>query len=120
AAAGLVRPLTRSGQEQMAANILARQATNPQTAAVNLANAQDVVPGSLRTSGEASQDPGLLALEKGVRARNPGPFGERISQQNSARQAELTALGGTSADIKAAQAARDTTTAPMRQAALGN
>lgn len=116
----IVRPLTRSGQEQMAANILARQATNPQAAASNLATAQEIVPGSARTSGEASGDPGLLALEKGVRAQNPGPFGERISQQNAARQADLSALGGTPADIAAAKAARATATDPMRASALGN
>jgi hypothetical protein len=116
----IVRPLTRSGQEQMAANILSRQATDPQAAAANLANAQDLVPGSLRTSGEASQDPGLLALEKGIRAKNPGAFGERISQQNTARQAALTTLGGTPADIQAAQAARTAATDPLRAAALGN
>lgn len=116
----LVRPLTRSGQEQMGANILARQATSPSAAAARLTAAQDVVPGSARTAGEASGDPGLLALEKGIRGRNPGPFGERVSQQNAARQQELGALGGTPADITAAQRAREATTTPMREDALGS
>lgn len=113
-----VRPLTRSGQEQMAANLVSRQATNPQAAAANLATAQDIVPGSARTAGEASGDAGLLALEKGIRARFPGLFGQRISEQNAARQSELTALGGTPADIAAAESARDAETAPMRDAAF--
>jgi hypothetical protein len=119
-AGGFVRPFTRSGQAQLAANTLYREASNPTQAAVNLGNASPLVPGSLRTTGEASGDTGLLSLEKGVRARNPGPFGSRISQQNAARQAELAQLGGTPADIAAAEKARDTATAPMRQAAFAN
>ncbi len=114
----LARPFTRAGQTQLAANTLVREATDPAQAATNLENARTIVPGSMRTSGEASGDTGLLALEKGIRARNPGAFGERISQQNAARQAELAALGGTPADIAAAEAFRDSETAPMREDAF--
>lgn len=114
----LARPFTRAGQTQLAANTLVREATDPAQAATNLENARTIVPGSMRTSGEASGDTGLLALEKGIRARNPGAFGERISQQNAARQAELAALGGTPADIAAAEALRENETAPMREAAF--
>lgn len=116
----LARPFTRSGQAQLAANVLRRETTNPQAASLNLANAAPLVPGSFRTAGEASGDPGLLALEKGVRARNPGPFGSRISAQNAARQTELAKLGGTDADVAAAESARDQATAPMRQAAFAS
>jgi len=118
-APNVVRPLTRGGQQQIAANILARQATNPQQAATNLETAAPVIPNSARTTGEASQDIGLMALEKGVRGKNSAPFGQRLSEQNAARQAELTAVAGTPADVAAAQAARDAATAPMRQAAFG-
>ena len=114
----LTRAFTRAGQTQLAANTLAREATDPAQAATNLENAATLVPGSMRTTGEASGDTGLLALEKGIRARNPGAFGERISQQNAARQAELAALGGTPADIAAAEALRENETAPMREAAF--
>ena len=114
----LLAPLGRAGQAQLAANALVRDATNPQQAAQNLENATSLVPGSMRTSGEASGDTGILSLEKGVRARNPGRFGERISQQNAARQAELANLGGTPADIAAAEATRDAQTAPMRESAF--
>jgi hypothetical protein len=113
-----VRPFTRSGQAQLAANTLYREATNPTQAAANLTSAAPLVPGSLRTAGEASGDTGLLSLEKGVRARNPGPFGQRISQQNAARQAELAQVGGTPADIATAEQFRDAQTAPMREAAF--
>lgn len=114
----IIRPLTRGGQAQLAGNSLVGAAVNPAQAAASLDTAAPLVPGSMRTAGEASGDTGLLALEKGVRARNPGPFGERISQQNAARQAQLTALGGTPADIQLAQQARDAATAPMREGAF--
>jgi len=114
----LADPFTRAGQARIAGNALSQAAENPSAAAQNLLSAQPLVPGSMRTAGEASGDTGLLALEKGIRARNPGPFGTRISEQNAARQAELTNVGGTPADITAAQTARDATTAPMRQAAF--
>lgn len=113
-----IAPFTRAGQAQLAANTLAREATDPVQAAANLSTAEPLVPGSLRTTGEASGDTGLLALEKGIRARNPGAFGERISQQNAARQAELASVGGTPADIAAAQAFRENETAPMRESAF--
>lgn len=117
-AANAIRPLTRSGQQQIAGSIMATQATNPQQAAQNLQNAQEIVPGSPRNVGEASQDVGLLRLEKGLRSANPTPFGQRISEQNAAQQAELNALGGTPADITRAEAARTATTTPMRDVAL--
>lgn len=119
-ARGAVRPLTRSGQEAMAAQVLKDQATDPQAAAANLDAAREVVPGSARTTGEASQDIGLLALEKGVRGRNTAAFGERLSEQNAARQAELGNLAGTPQDLAAAGRARDAATGPMREAAFAS
>lgn len=113
-----LRPITRGGQQQIAANVMGSQATNPQAAATALDQAQPIIPGSPRTTGEASQDIGLLSLEKGVRGRNPADFGQVISQQNSARQAELGAVGGGPADIAAAETARDAATTPMRESAL--
>lgn len=116
--ANVARPMTTAGQQKIAGQILANQADDPVAAAARLDAARPVVPGSLRTTGEASQDIGLLALEKGVRGKNPAPFGTRLSEQNAARQNELLDLGGTPADIAAAKAARDAVTAPMREAAL--
>jgi len=118
--ANIARPLTRAGQEQIAGQVLARQATNPQAAVANLETAQPIVPGSARTAGEASQDLGLMALEKGVRGRSTADFGQRISEQNAARQAELGSVAGTPADMAAAKVARDAQTAPMREQALGS
>jgi hypothetical protein len=118
-AANVIRPMTKTGQENIAANIMANQADDPAAAAARLNAAQPIVPGSMRTTGEASGDIGLLALEKGVRGKSPAPFGQRLSEQNAARQAELAALGGKPADVTAAMKARDAATGPMRDAALG-
>jgi len=117
-ARGAVRPLTRSGQEIAAAQLLQENASNPEQAAANLEQAAPIVPGSARTTGEASKDVGLLALEKGVRGKNAAAFGERLSEQNAARQAELGSVAGTPADLAAAKTARDAATGPMRDAAL--
>jgi len=116
----IVAPYTQSGRENIAGGILQRQASDPQAAAANLRAAQDIVPGSARTTGEASQDLGLLALEKGLRSRSTADFGQRLSEQNAARQAQLQGLAGTDADVLAAQTARDAQTGVMRETALGS
>lgn len=118
-ASNVVAPLTQGGQRRIAGQLLANQATDPQTAAANLDAAQPIVPNSPRNAGEASQDLGLLALEKGLRSRNTADFGQRISEQNAARQAQLAKLGGTPQQIAAAKTARDAETGPMREGALG-
>jgi hypothetical protein len=115
---GAARPLTRGGQETIAAQIMQQNADDPAVAAANLNAANDIVPGSARTAGEASKDVGLLTIEKGLRSQNPEEFGRRISEQNSARQAELARLGGSPQDIAAAKSSRDAITAPMREGAL--
>jgi len=119
-ASNIVSPLTRTGQENIAGRVLATQATDPQAAAANLDAAQPVIPNSPRNAGEASQDLGLLALEKGLRGRNPADFGQRISEQNAARQAELANVAGTPADLAAAIKNRSDVTGPMREQALGD
>jgi hypothetical protein len=119
-AAGAVRPLTAAGQQRMAGGVLTNQATNPQSAITNLETAQPIVPGSLRNTGEASQDTGLMGVEKSLRSSNSAPFAGRLSEQNAARQTELSRLAGTDADIAAAQEAREAQTDALREAAFTN
>jgi hypothetical protein len=114
-----ISPLTRGGQQSIAGRVLANQATDPQAAAAILDRAQPIVPNSPRNAGEASQDLGLLALEKGLRSRNTPEFGQRVSEQNAARQAQLASVAGTPEQLTAAKVARDAATGPMREAALG-
>jgi len=118
AVAGVVRPLTRSGQQAIASRVLQDQAINPQTAAARLDANQPTVAGSQPTTGAASGDIGVLALEKAVRSQNPAEFGTRTSEQNAARQAALDKIAGTPQDIEAAKISRDVVTGPMRDAAL--
>lgn len=106
-------PLTAAGQQRAAGTLLNAQAHNPGQAQLNLAGAQPTVPNSLPTAGAASQDVGLLGLDKAMHGRSTAAFGERLSDQNAARQAELTNIGGTSNDLRDAIAARAQTTAPL-------
>ncbi len=116
----VIKPITKSGQEEIAANILQDQATDPVKAAQNLRNAQEIVPGSPRTMGEASQDPGLMQVEKGLRNRDMASFANTISDQNTAQQAALSKLAMTPEYVDALQKQRDAITTPMREGALGN
>lgn len=117
-AGNVASPLTQTGQRRIAGQVMANAADNPQAAAGRLKSAQPIVPNSPRNAGEASQDLGLLALEKGVRARNTADFGQQISEQNAARQSELANLAGTPQQLAAAKGARDAATTPLREQAL--
>lgn len=116
----LARPLTRSGQEQVAANVLARSARDPQVAASRLETVDEVIPGSAPTSGPASGDVGLMALEKGIRGKEAAAFGVRESEQNTARQLALEKVAGTADDVRDLQTARNAVTGPMRETALAS
>lgn len=115
----MVAPLVSTGaQEKIAANVLAGNAQDRAGALRNLDDAQPIVPGSMPTAGPASQDVGLMALQKGLQGKNPVPFGQRASEQNLARQQSLEDVAGSPADIAAAQSQRNAVTGPMREAAL--
>lgn len=119
-ASNIVKPITKSGQQEIAGQVLQDQATDPVRAAANLRAAQDIVPGSQQTTGPASQDIGLLSLQKGLQSKNPADFGERLSEQNTARQQALSNLAGTPEGVQAMQKARDVATGPMRENAFAN
>lgn len=115
----LAAPLTKSGQVRAAGTLLNTQAQNPAAAQLNLWQSKPTIPNSAPTSGSASQDTGLLGVEKAVRGTSSAEFGERMSDQNAARQAELTNIGGTPKDLQDAIAARAQATAPLYAAAAG-
>lgn len=80
------------------------------TAAQALAGAEEVAPEAVN----------LLAAQARI-ARTPqgAPiFARREAEQQAARLAELRTVGGTEADLAAAQAARTAATAPLREEAL--
>lgn len=113
----VVRPFTKTGQEVIAGNILRRFATLPEESAARMGVAPEYVPGSVPTMAEASGDPGLLALQS-VLGKTFDPtnlFGQRIAQQNIARQEALTKIAGEGPEaIVAAETARTAATKPMR------
>lgn len=63
---GLVEPLTKAGQERLAADVLRRSATDPAKAAQLAAQARELVPGSQPTLAQVAQDPGLAQLERTI------------------------------------------------------
>jgi hypothetical protein len=63
---GLMEPLTKAGQERIAADVLRRSATNPALAAQNAGQARQLVPGSQNTLAQVAQDPGLAQLERTI------------------------------------------------------
>lgn len=109
----LIAPLTKSGQSRAAGTLLNTEASNPTQAQMNLWNAKPSVPGSMPTAGAASQDAGLLGVEKAMRGRSAPEFSEQLSVSNAARQAELDSIGGTPKDLQAAIQARSQATAPL-------
>lgn len=112
-----VQPFTQEGQQVIAGNILRRFATLPEESAARMGIAPEYVPGSVPTMAEASGDPGLLALQS-VLGKTFDPtnlFGQRIAQQNIARQEALTKIAGEGPEaIVAAETARTAATKPMR------
>lgn len=76
------------------------------------------VPGVQRTLGEASLDPGMMSLERNVRRLQPDAFSQIDSGNNAARVSALQRIAGTDADMAAAETARETSTASLRNQAF--
>jgi len=116
--AGVKDALTVSGQRKIVGNVLDEAAINSDRAKRNIADNEAFGPGiSERTTGEASRDPGLLTLERAIRAKDStGRFSQRVVESNEQRWRILDVLGGD--DIGALKAQRKNTTTPMREAAL--
>lgn len=97
AGTGLLRPMTKGGQRQIAAEVLQSAATDPGAASRNLASVRELVPGSAPTVGQAAQDPGLAQLERTL-LNNPetaGPLQRRYAEQMAARQKAIADVAGT-------------------------
>lgn len=99
--------------DRRAANVLAREATDP-----NFTVTESAVPGVQRTLGEASNDPGLMALENTMRAQNRGAFEAQDIANNVARQRQIQGIAGSGADMAAAMEARDEVVDTTLQQAL--
>lgn len=103
-----------SATDRQAANVLSREATNPN----NLTITASEVPGVQRTLGEASGDSGLMALENTMRAQNRGAFEPLDLRNNAARVQQLQNIAGSDADMAAAEAARNAASEGLRERAF--
>jgi hypothetical protein len=96
-AKGLVEPLTKGGQERIAARVLQTSATNPAKAAAKAQGARALVPGSQPTLAQVADDPGLAQLERTL-LNNPESapaLQQRFAQQRAARINAVQDVAGT-------------------------
>ena len=111
-ARSLVEPFTEAGQTRIAGNILQRFADGGPVSA----NAAELVPGSVPTLAQATGNPGLASLERGIASANPGAtnaFAERSLANNAARVGLLDSIAGGPAAREAAIAAREAAVSPL-------
>jgi len=96
-AKGLIEPLTKKGQEAVAAKTLQSFASDPAAAAAALRASKQLVPGSVPTMAQASGDAGLAQLERTL-VNNPetGPaLASRFADQRAARLGAVQSVAGT-------------------------
>lgn len=82
----LLRPFLKSGQEKVVGKIL-----NEATEGRPIIPEQAPIQGINLTTGQATNDPGLLWMEKSLQQKNPA---SAIEQQTGNNQAILSAFGG--------------------------
>lgn len=95
-AKGLVEPMTRAGQERIAADVFRRSATDPARAAQLAAQARELVPGSQPTLAQVAKDPGLAQLERTVlnNAEYAPALQQRFANQRVARLEAVKDVAG--------------------------
>jgi len=127
APSALVKPFTQTGREVIVGNVLNRLATDPERAALNLQQAQPLVPGVRVTTAAGARDPGLAAAETAIRALDQsGAFPSVLSANQQALLESFRRLGGRAGDattpgsIPYAEAKRASVTGPMRESAFAN
>lgn len=119
-AQGIGQSFTRQGQEKIVGGALRRIANDKSKAISNLENTQEIVPGATQTTGEASKDFGLMAVERAVRSKYPAKFADAASRRNAARQQFLDSIAKTKEELNQAIQSRDSTATPLREQAFSN
>lgn len=107
--------LGQSGTDRAAANMLLREAMNPESL---LAPQPSATPGLVRTLAEESRDPGIARLEQTNRGRPGFNWGARDTAANTAQRNVLEGIAGTDADMAAAHTARQQAADMARQSAM--
>lgn len=110
-------PSTPMGKNALMAKYLVKNTQNPEQAVSNLENVPEYVPNSPATAGPASEDYGLMGLERGVRGIQNSNFGEVGANQNAARMAYLNTIAGTPQELEGMIQKRAMDAAPLYDAA---
>jgi hypothetical protein len=119
-AKALVEPFYKSGQEAIVGRTLSRFSDDPAALAMKARSAQPPISGVRQTFAEATMDPGAATLQRAAQSISPDMAIDLQNQQisnNSAMVDALKRIGGTSADIDAATAAREQATGRLYGAA---
>ncbi|WP_396615497.1 hypothetical protein ACHZ97_14590 [Lysobacter soli] len=118
--ASVVPSISRGQQERAAANVLREFATDPDAVAARAASPQILVEGTQPTLAEATEDAGIISLQRALRNRPElqAPLAERETANNLARvRAIQQGFGG--ADEASSQAIRDAANQQANVAARG-
>lgn len=121
AAAGLVAPFFKSGQEKIAGGVLRQFATDPDAATAAMRSAREVIPGSKPTAIMAAGDEGLSGLGRTMQNSSPeyaSNLSARQTAQNAARTKALEDIAGNVGKLDVAREARDKATGAIREAVL--
>lgn len=81
-------------KEEAAARVIADAATDPAAARASLSQIDELVPGSVPTTGQQTRDIGLLSLERTLRQKNPADWLPDDISRNAARLKELKSVTG--------------------------
>ncbi len=111
------RGMTDSGIDQMVGQTLIKNASNPDAAIASLDAHPQFVPDSPAAAGVASNDPGLISLQKTRMNMGGKGWSDVIEQQNAARSSALNDMAGTPIDIQKSIANRSLLTKPLYEAA---
>lgn len=128
-AQSVVAPFTVAGRDRIATEMLQKQAAKYSPAADSAvsraaaggrtaADFTEYVPGSQPTLAQATGNGGIAALERAAKGRAPNEFNERELQNYAARNSFFEGIKGTPETLAEATAAREATTAPLREASL--
>src|SRR3990167_388807 len=111
----IIDPMLPGGAERGAGRIIA-EASGPKRAAIEaeLAGNQGLIPGSQPTAAEAAAragSPEFSALQKIAAEHRPSVYNDIAKAQEAARLAAIRGVGGTPAELEAAQAIRSASAA---------
>lgn len=113
-----LEPLRAKGREAIAGRTLNRVAGDSAPDVVRrLQTASEIIPGSKPTAAQVANSGGIAAMERAAAAMNPEPFTQRAMEQSSARLSALRGIAGDDAAMTAAEAARDSASKALYQAA---